>query len=189
MAIVAPRPGRKRFPWYTAWLALGPLLAGSILLGSYLAWSQPQPRTFALKAPPIAPPPPTEPVAESIPMSPLQVELHERMAENSLRMKDYAEAERGYREIGHLMKDTDLAGFRIYVCLLARRQPGEAASFMSNFDEQAETRAKYYMRAADLFFDGHDAEARQAAAEGREHFPGQCDAYDATLKMAGFAPQ
>ncbi|CAN5523339.1 hypothetical protein BH09VER1_BH09VER1_50470 [soil metagenome] len=126
----------RRFPWSTVGLALAPLGFISLLLVVLFSCGKPPESTLlkrVVHAPLVGKPVnPLEPETETH-LTLGQLEAKQSLADNEFRLKNYAEAERDYREIGPDSMRKDPIIFRVFICMVLQGNPEEARRFLASF--------------------------------------------------------
>lgn len=116
------------------------------------------------------------------------VERKNSLAEMEFRAKNYAEAERIYREILPATSAQQLAAYHIYVCLLLEDRKDDAKDFLAQVGIPDDSPALPYCKATLAFVSGDSATAQSILEEARKSFPDVGAAYDPTLKVLGYLP-
>ncbi|CAN5737109.1 hypothetical protein BH09VER1_BH09VER1_40040 [soil metagenome] len=110
------------------------------------------------------------------------------LAEMEFRAKNYAEAERIFREILPDAARQPLTIYQIYTCLLLQEKRDAAADFLSQTGLNSEPPVLYYCKATQALISGDKSTAQEALAEAHRRFPDLCASYDPTLKILGYLP-
>ncbi len=186
---------KTKFPWkflLLPWLALGVVLAGLFAMTN----RSHGPVTVG-KAPELPPEervsltlaPPKSPMRKPITIgSAEQIELRHRLAESEFRSKNYAEAERIYRELLPDTRRKPLVNFQIFACLVGQGRKTEAVLYVKSHPELAKTPFASYAKTVVLFLDGQPEDARQSWALARAGFPTVAGFYDPIVRALGFEP-